>query len=445
MSELEVEILRRKLEREEQARVLSEQIANTHIDNLRRQGCLSSSQKPSDLSKFFLKLIDENEWSIIAIELSESSDPVTSDVVETINKKLACSFRTTERDMIVTRQRELFIAVRTVNCGQIRSFCNVLRRAILRNTYLHKNERIYCYASIVYSSNTYRCTFSLLITKLMKALEVIDNKGGNLVLSIDDDANTMEGRGYIAFPAHIYNAIINSEFEYVFQPIVDASSGCVLSYEALLRPKFSMSQVEFILGVQNLLHGPDRLECKKLLLERLSLDARRANLDRKAIAINCDVFELLDHDLFDEIFQFCSAMFASGQEIIVELLEGPWDQKHSISDLNDKLQSLKTLGSKIALDDFGTFDSNFYRLIMLEINYIKIDRSIVARIVSDPKSKKIMLSTKLLCDDLGLAIVAEGVETERQSKELINIGIVQQQGFLFLGNENQTSQNIISH
>ena len=92
-----------------------------------------------------------------------------------------------------------------------------------------------------------------------------------------------------------------------------------------------------------------------------------------------------------------------------------------------RLQNLRARGANVALDDFGVEQSNLSRLLELNVDYIKLDRSLT----QNAKANSIVRSTSQLCADLGVEIVAEGVETSNQSQVLLYCGISKQQGFLF--------------
>ena len=96
-----------------------------------------------------------------------------------------------------------------------------------------------------------------------------------------------------------------------------------------------------------------------------------------------------------------------------------------------RLQNLRARGANVALDDFGVEQSNLSRLLELNVDYIKLDRSLTQSLTQNAKANSIVRSTSQLCADLGVEIVAEGVETSNQSQVLLYCGISKQQGFLF--------------
>jgi EAL domain-containing protein (putative c-di-GMP-specific phosphodiesterase class I) len=94
------------------------------------------------------------------------------------------------------------------------------------------------------------------------------------------------------------------------------------------------------------------------------------------------------------------------------------------------LSQWKELGVRIALDDFGTGYSNLSYLSRLPVDRLKIDRSLIQRVVRDSKTAAIVRALISLGDDLGFEVLAEGVETEAQFEVLVRMGCQQMQGYL---------------
>ncbi len=95
------------------------------------------------------------------------------------------------------------------------------------------------------------------------------------------------------------------------------------------------------------------------------------------------------------------------------------------------MKALRGMGIAIAIDDFGTGYSSLSRLHQLPVDHIKIDRSFVAAIGNHPEHRGLVPMIVKAGHELGLAVIAEGVETAAQERELIRLGCQEAQGYLY--------------
>ena len=95
------------------------------------------------------------------------------------------------------------------------------------------------------------------------------------------------------------------------------------------------------------------------------------------------------------------------------------------------IQSLKRLGLRISLDDFGTKYTNLSMLTVADFDVLKLDRSLIQGLVDSKQNQIIVASIISMCSRLGVSVIAEGVETEAQRNQLLQLQCRLGQGYLF--------------
>src|SRR6202000_3289868 len=114
--------------------------------------------------------------------------------------------------------------------------------------------------------------------------------------------------------------------------------------------------------------------------------------------------------------------------LMLEITESVFLNEHSMA--IETMSAIRKLGIGLSLDDFGTGYSSLSRLAHLPIRELKIDRSFMRDVESDPAARAIVTTVVRVGQSLQLTVVAEGVETEGQRKLLANLGCDVIQGFL---------------
>jgi len=155
---------------------------------------------------------------------------------------------------------------------------------------------------------------------------------------------------------------------------------------------------------------------------------QHAGFEPISVAVNVSMRQLeMQQDLISTIKRVLDITGLDARWLELELTEGVFlkDTSHVIS----VLQQLRQMGSTIAIDDFGVGYSSLGKLHRLPIDHIKIDRSFVRTVTTNPSETFMLEAIISLAHHLGLKIIAEGVETEKELQFLKDRGCQQWQGY----------------
>lgn len=229
----------------------------------------------------------------------------------------------------------------------------------------------------------------------------------------------------------IHNAI-DAEFELYFQPICHAADGTPAALEALLRwPQADGSFIppgEFIQLCEDtgLILALGRWVIRAAArAQRQLVDAGWGNLP---IAVNVSAAQFFNSDLVGEFSRAMQEYGLARGALQVELTESSLMRKPAQA--MQTMQRLHEQGICVSLDDFGTGYSSMSYLQHLPLDILKIDRSFVADVETNPRNASICRALLSLGHSMGLVIIAEGVETPGQHQWLAAHGCDQVQGYL---------------
>jgi EAL domain-containing protein (putative c-di-GMP-specific phosphodiesterase class I) len=145
------------------------------------------------------------------------------------------------------------------------------------------------------------------------------------------------------------------------------------------------------------------------------------------VSTNTSLTRLADATVFDELAAVVSEAPLPPEMVIVEISEKDDIDLPTSVEITERLRAL---GMRIAVDDFGVGFSNLDRLLALQPDIVKIDRSFIAPLNNPAASKATIRSMISLCHELGAEVIGEGVETESQRRLLADLGCDAVQGFL---------------
>jgi diguanylate cyclase (GGDEF)-like protein len=229
----------------------------------------------------------------------------------------------------------------------------------------------------------------------------------------------------------IEQAMADGDISVVFQPIIDAQSSDIVSVETLVRwahPRYgSIPPEDFI----HLAEQIGRIGALTDHVLDLALARCRRWLDEDialSVAVNLSAHCLTEPDLVSRIRRALQRHGVPGELLTLELTEGSVVDD-SVRD-STVLADLHGLGARLSMDDFGTGYSSLSQLRQLPIDEVKIDKSFVLGMATSPGESFIARSIIELAHNLGLRVVAEGVEDEITRNLLAEMGCDKLQGFL---------------
>ena len=251
---------------------------------------------------------------------------------------------------------------------------------------------------------------------------------GTAVYSAEQDTNDAER---LALAGELRRAIEQEELVVHYQPKADLQTGRIVGVEALVRwihPERGFIPPDAFIGIAE----------RTGLIKPLSRYVLRTAIDQCAawaaegldlhVAVNLTIPDLLDLELPDRIAAMLADAGVPADRLELEVTEStiladPFRVRHVLDRLNE-------LGVGFAIDDFGTGYSSLAYLKQLPVQTIKIDRSFVMDMLESESDAAIVRSTIDLARNLGLRVVAEGVETEAMWDALREQGCTLAQGYL---------------
>lgn len=227
-------------------------------------------------------------------------------------------------------------------------------------------------------------------------------------------------------------ALDHGEFMLHYQPQIDLASGAVVGAEALVRwrhPRRGLvAPGEFIPVVEETgLIGP----LSEFVLREACAQAcrwREAGLGELQVAVNCSARQFQDEAFVGLVQQVLRENALPAERLELEITESVIVQQSE--EVNARFRALGQMGVRISLDDFGTGYSSLSYLKSLPIHALKIDRSFVSDIGTDPDDAAIVSAIIAMAHTLGLVVVAEGIESAGQLEYLRQAGCELGQGFL---------------
>jgi diguanylate cyclase (GGDEF)-like protein/PAS domain S-box-containing protein len=240
-------------------------------------------------------------------------------------------------------------------------------------------------------------------------------------------------RDRINLENELSRAIINSELELYYQPKISVVDFRIAGMEALIRWHHPLH------GIMNPRSFIDLAEEVGLIgditgwvLDQACCQLAKwqaMGLEDLGMSINVSPQDFLRSDMVERVFSQVSKHSLSKDSLEIEITENIL--LHDAASVIKKMSTIRDLGVKISIDDFGTCYSSLNYLRRIPINTIKIDQSFVRDLSEEHRSSAIIQAIIDIARGFGLHLVAEGVETTFQMNLLHQLGCDEMQGYLF--------------
>ncbi|HKR31703.1 MAG TPA: EAL domain-containing protein [Terriglobales bacterium] len=347
----------------------------------------SADPSPLPANEAGLARLGGDEFTVLLEDIRDSSDAIR--VAERIQERLALPFCVNSQEVITTASIGIAFGARSYNAAE-----ELIRDAEIA-MYRAKSEgqaqcRVFDQAMHELATKKLR-----LETELRQALEL-------------------------------------GEFRVYYQPIVSLETEGIIGFEALSRwqrPAGLVPPAEFIAVADE---TGIILPLNRALLRDACQQLRHWHSRFQPtlrVGVNITPKQFAQPDLAAQIADILNQTGITPQHLDVEITEniamGDADKSAAV------LAELKALGVHLSIDDFGTGYSSLSRLQGFPIDSVKIDRAFISKMCADGESSEIVRIIIMLAHNLGMSVVAEGVETKEQLEKLRSFGCEMAQGYLF--------------
>jgi EAL domain-containing protein (putative c-di-GMP-specific phosphodiesterase class I) len=231
----------------------------------------------------------------------------------------------------------------------------------------------------------------------------------------------------------LHDALPRGEFELYYQPIVDLRTGRIAKAEALLRwhhPERGMvNPMEFIPVAEETGLIIDIGDWVFREVQSVGRHCSELAAQQFKININVSPIQLMAKGKIDLWLQSLRKAGMNGEGIAVEITESVLLRDRAA--VSKALLDFRDIGIEVAIDDFGTGYSSLSYLSQFDIDYLKIDKSFTQNLSADSSEMVLSKAIIVMAHELGMRVVAEGIETKEQRDLLTAAGCDYGQGYLF--------------
>jgi len=263
------------------------------------------------------------------------------------------------------------------------------------------------------------------------SLQRVKQQGGNLITTLPKDAHSKLSRR-VEIEKELLIALDQQHLEVVYLPIIDTASKRVTSFEALVRwesdvlGQVSPEELIPIAEQTGLINDIGTFVLEKSCLQ--AADWHRQGYDIK-VNVNLSVREFHDKNMARTIIKILQQTGCPANRLQIEITEKFALEAEAEKTIIEQMHALNREGVRFVLDDFGSGYASLRYLQLLPIESLKIDRVFIQAMTQNDKVMRLIKGMVSLGHSLQIRVLAEGIETEQQAKQLQAMGCDGLQGF----------------
>ncbi|MBC3765905.1 bifunctional diguanylate cyclase/phosphodiesterase [Neptunicella marina] len=327
---------------------------------------------------------------------------------------------------------EFVVVLQHANVQKALEFVSNKLLSCFREPLVVSGQRFYITASIgVVITNNAQEQVDTIIRQADMAMYAAKDQGGDRFCLFEPQMyQNVVGR--VEIENEMREAFNNDELFFALQPQIEISTGKLVGFEALVRwihpVKGFIPPDKFIPVLEN---SENMVQLGYWGLKRafsILNQLEKLGYPNQRIAVNLSAIQLLDPGLVPFLREQIRDSGKDGSQIELEITE-----RTLVADIDHTLDIMKTLrsmGFSFSIDDFGTGYSSLAYLKQMPVDIIKIDRSFIAGMTTNRADMQIVSSTIAMVQQLGMKVVAEGVETTAQMRMLADMNCEIAQGYL---------------
>ena len=271
-------------------------------------------------------------------------------------------------------------------------------------------------------------TFSTKNNKLITAdiaLQTAKKEHKNHLVFYDELDSFKEYQSNMEWTKKLKNALDKDNIIVYFQPLVNNTTMKVDKYECLVRMVDGDKIISpfFFLEVSKKANQYSKIT--KTVIEKSFKEFENLPFE---FSVNVSYEDIEDPEFLEYVKKQLS-IYGVANRVVWEILEDEGIKNYDV--LFDFTSEVKKLGCKVAIDDFGSGYSNFEHLLKMDIDYLKIDASLIKHVATDENSYQVVKTIMEFAKSLSLKTIAEFVENEEIFNVVKDLGATYSQGYFF--------------